>query len=149
MEEAKNNFDKKVKMHLACSKRNDFHKEMECIYFKDGFAYASDGIILARNRISEISGLEEHEITALDGKFLHADFYKDMLKYDNIMISEDGIECSKGNYKVFFYFSQFDKYPNAEGMFDVEDCKRVVELCKPIVKEYEALHHNFHVPNHV
>lgn len=116
MEEAKNNFDKKVKMHLACSKRNDLHKEMECIYFKDGFAYASDGIILARNRISEISGLEEHEITALDGKFLHADFYKDMLKYDNIMISEDGIECSKGNDKVFFYFSQFDKYPNAEGL---------------------------------
>ena len=26
MEEAKNNFDKKVKMHLACSKRNDLHK---------------------------------------------------------------------------------------------------------------------------
>ena len=35
------------------------------------------------------------------------------------------------------------------GMFGVEDCKRVVDLCKPIVKEYEALHHNFHVPNNV
>lgn len=115
MEENKNNFNKKVQMHLACSK-NELRKVMQCIFFKDGFAYASDGIILVKNRISEISGLEGHEIAALDGKLLHADFYKDMLKYDNIMVAEDGIECSKGNDKVFFYFSQFDEYPNAEGV---------------------------------
>lgn len=114
MSEQKNNFNKKVQMHLACSKKNDLHKVMECVYFKNGFAYASDGHILAKNRISEISGLEECEIEALDGKLLHADFYKDMLKYDNIMIAEDGIECSKDGDKVFFYFSTFDKYPNAE-----------------------------------
>ena len=114
MSEQKNNFNKKVQMHLACSKKNELHREMECVYFNNGFAYACDGHILAKNRISEISGLEEHEISALDGKFLHADFYKDMLKYDNIMIAEDGIECSKGNDKVFFYFSEFEKYPDAE-----------------------------------
>ena len=91
MSEQKNNFDKKVQMHLACSK-NELRKEMQCVYFKDGFAYASDGIILVKNRISEISGLEKHEVEALNGKFLHADLYKDMLKYDNIMIAEDGIE---------------------------------------------------------
>lgn len=109
-----NNFNKKVQMHLACSGYSPIRPEMCCIYFRNGFAYASDGHILAKNRISEISGLEDHEITALDGKFLHADFYKDMLKYDNIMIAEDGIECSKDNDKVFFYFSTFDKYPDAE-----------------------------------
>ena len=72
MSEQKNNFDKKVQMHLACSK-NELRKEMQCVYFKDGFAYASDGIILVKNRISEISGLEKHEVEALNGKFLHAD----------------------------------------------------------------------------
>ncbi|MCZ2855456.1 MAG: hypothetical protein O2U62_00005, partial [Candidatus Bathyarchaeota archaeon] len=56
----------------------------------------------------------ESEIEALNGKFLHADFYKDMLKYDSIMIAEDGIECAKGNDKAFFYFSKFEKYPDAE-----------------------------------
>lgn len=114
MSEIKNNFNKKVQMHLACAKGNELRKEMECVYFNNGFAYACDGYILARNRISEISGLEEHEIEALNGKMLHADFYKDMLKYDNIMISEDGIECSKGDDKAFFYFSTFEKYPDAE-----------------------------------
>lgn len=100
-------------MHLACSE-DDFHPKMQCIFFNNGFAYASDTQILVRNRISEISGLNESEIEALNGKFLHADFYKDMLKYDSIMIAEDGIECSKGNDKAFFYFSTFEKYPNAE-----------------------------------
>lgn len=47
MSEQKNNFDKKVQMHLACSK-NELRKEMQCVYFKDGFAYASDGIILVK-----------------------------------------------------------------------------------------------------
>ena len=132
MKDNKNNFDKKVQMHLACAKKNDIHKEMECIYFKDGFAYASDGYILAKNRISEISGLEEHEIAALDGKFLHADFYKDMLKYDNIMIAEDGIECSKDNDKVFFYFSTFDKYPDAEKV--LQDALNIMTTPLPQVR---------------
>lgn len=113
MSEIKNNFNKKVQMHLACAKE-ETRPVMQCIFFNDGFAYATDSYILVRNRISEISGLEAHEIEALNGKFLHADFYKDMLKYDNIMIAEDGIECSKGSDKVFFYFSKFDEYPNAE-----------------------------------
>lgn len=114
MSEQKNNFNKKVQMHLACSKKNELRREMECVYFKNGFAYASNGIILVKNRISEISGLEECEIAALDGKFLYADFYKDMLKYDNIMIAEDGVECDKCGDKAFFYFSNFEKYPDAE-----------------------------------
>ncbi len=114
MDENSNNFDKKVQMHLACAKDYPSRRELECIYFKDGFAYATDTHILVRNRISEISGLNPDEIDALDGKILHATFYKDMLKYDNIMIAEDGIECSKGDDKVFFYFSKFEKYPDAE-----------------------------------
>ena len=113
MEEGKNNFNKKVQMHLACSK-DELRPAMQCIYFNNGFAYAPDTHVLVSNRISEISGLNEAEIEALNDKFLHADFYKDMVKYDNIMIAEDGIECTKGNDKVFFYFSTFEKYPSAE-----------------------------------
>lgn len=113
-ETIKNNFDKKVQMHLACLKGDEFHKDLECVYFNNGFAYATNQQILVKNRISEICGLEPHEIEALNGKFLHADFYKEMLKYDSIMIAEDGIECTKGDNKAFFYFSKFEKFPNAE-----------------------------------
>lgn len=122
-DENKNNFDKKVQMHLACAKDNPSRREMECIFFKDGFAYATDTHVIVRNRISEISKLNGAEIEALDGKFLHASFYKDMLKYDNIMIAEDGIECSKGSDKVFFYFSKFENYPDAEKVLQNALCK--------------------------
>lgn len=126
--ETKNNFDKKVQMHLACSKDNVSRRETECIFFNNGYTYATDTRILVRNRISEISGLNESEIEALNGKFLHADFYKDMLKYDSIMIAEDGIECSKGNDKAFFYFSTFEKYPDAEKVLQDALNKQTVPL---------------------
>lgn len=125
--ETKNNFDKKVQMHLACAK-DDLRPEMQCIFFNNGYAYATDTHILVRNRIAEISGLNESEIDALNGKFLHADFYKDMLKYDSIMIAEDGIECAKGNDKAFFYFSTFEKYPDAEKVLQYALNKQTVPL---------------------
>lgn len=125
--ETKNNFNKKVQMHLACSK-DESHPVMQCIFFNNGFAYATDTHTLVRNRISEISGLNEAEIEALNGKFLHADFYKDMLKYDSIMIAEDGIECAKGNDKAFFYFSTFEKYPDAEKVLQNALNKQTVPL---------------------
>lgn len=127
-DENKNNFNKKVQMHLACSKNDGFRPETECIFFNNGFAYATDTHILVRNRISEISGLNESEIEALNGKLLHADFYKDMLKYDSIMIAEDGIECAKGNDKAFFYFSTFEKYPDAEKVLQDALNKQTVPL---------------------
>jgi len=115
MKKERFNFNKDVKMHLACAS-DELRPVMECIYFKDGFAYASDGHILVKNRISECSTLDEETIKGLDGKLLHKDFYKDILKYDNILIAEDGIECTKGNDRAFFYFGDQDamKYPDAE-----------------------------------
>lgn len=130
MDEFKNNFSKKVQMHLACS-TDELRPAMNCIYFKDGFAYATDGHILVKNRITEFSGLEEAEITALDGKMLYRDFYRDMLKYDSLLIAEDGIECHKGTDKAFFYFSVFSsdvKYPNAEKVLQEALNKQTVPL---------------------
>lgn len=113
---ARKNFDKKVHMHIACVKNNDPRKIMSCVYFKDGFAYATDGIVLVKNRLSEMSTFNEAEIAALDGKFLPAEHYKDILKYDECLISDEGIECHKDDDKAFFYFADFgdSKYPNAD-----------------------------------
>ena len=48
MSKKRNNFNKKVQMHLACSGYSPTRPEMCCIYFRNGFAYASDGYILAK-----------------------------------------------------------------------------------------------------
>lgn len=105
METERKNFNKNAQMHLACVK-DDLRPAFACVHFKNGFAYASDGIILVRNPISETSTFDEQEAAALDGKSLHMDFYKDMLKYDEVLISEDGVECHKGGDKAFFYFTE-------------------------------------------
>lgn len=119
MKKDKKNFNHKVKMHLAC-RDDETTPALSCIYFKNGFAYASDGHILVRNRISEMSNFDEQEIQALDGKFLSGKSYKEILKYDDVLISEDGLECSKGDDKAFFYFRnmQDTKYPNADTVIE-------------------------------
>lgn len=114
------NFNKDLKMHLACS-TDELRLVMNYIYFKDGFAFASDGLILVKNKLEECSSIPLDQIEELDNKFLHKDHFKEILKYDIINISKDGIEAQKtnGGDKLFFYFSRFDdlKYPNAEKVF--------------------------------
>lgn len=129
---ARKNFDKKVHMHIACVKNNDPRKTMSCVYFKDGFAYATDGIVLVKNRLSEMSTFDEAEIAALDGKFLPAEHYKDILKYDECLISEEGIEAIKEDDRVFFYFKDFGekKFPKADEVLQNSLNKMTVPLPK-------------------
>lgn len=116
MKTERHNFFKDAQMHLCCG-TEELRPQFNYVYFKNGFAYATNGHILVRNRLNEMSNLDESEIAALDGKLMLAASYKDILKYDKIMIAEDGIECTKGNDKCFFYFApQHIKYPDAEAI---------------------------------
>lgn len=119
MSDIRVNFNKDVKMNLACS-NDELRPAMNQIYFKDGFAYASDGCILVKNKVEEFSSIDTEQINILDNKYLHKDHYRDILKYDIIEISEEGIEAKKvnGGEKAFFYFSNADdyKFPNAENL---------------------------------
>ena len=123
------NFDKSCQMHLACSYDEDFSASQCCVYFKDGFAYATDNHILVKNRISECSNLDQETIEALDGKLLHRNFYKEILKYDTISVSEEGIECKKGSNASFFYFAKDClKYPDAEKVIQETLNKQTIQI---------------------
>lgn len=113
-------FNKEIKMHLACGNDN-LHKELEYIYFKYGYAYASNGHVLIKNKISEIASLRDEEIELLNGKSIHSSSYKEMLKYDAITITENGIECEKGSTKITIPF---------------EDtmCEKQIELMERVLK---------------
>lgn len=111
MKKETKNFNKNAKMHLACAK-DELRPTFALIHFIKGFAYASESHILVKNPISEISNFNEQEISALDGKSIHMNLYKEMLKYDDVLISEDGFECTKGDEKAFFYFNEIDKVPS-------------------------------------
>lgn len=109
------NFNKSLQMHLACA-NDEFRVVMEHVYFQDGFAYASDAYVLVKNDLSICSSIPLEQIEILNGKLLHKDAYKEILKYDVIDISEEGIQCKKGNNTAFFYFNTDSslKYPKAE-----------------------------------
>lgn len=127
------NFYKKVQMHLACA-TDGMRPQMKCVYFKSGFAYATDGTILVKNRMDEMSTFEQADIDALDGKFIPSQFYKDILKYDDCLISDEGIECHKGDDKAFFYFMNFEdnvKYPNADKV--LEDALNKTTVPLPVI----------------
>lgn len=123
------NFYKSCQMNLACSYDNEFRPSLCWVYFKNGFAYASNGYILVKNRISECSNLNQEDIDALDGKLLHRDSYKDILKYDTISISENGIECKKCGNTAFLYFGNDDlKYPDVEKVIQENLNKKTVQI---------------------
>lgn len=124
------NFSKEAQMHLACAKDDKMRPIMECIYFKGGYAYATDGMILVKNSLREMSSFYEADIAALEGKYLPGDFYKDIIKYDDCLISKEGIECHKGEDKAFFYFKDFGdaKYPNADRVLEDALNKTTVPL---------------------
>ena len=107
------NFNKQVQMHLACA-TDPFRPATQHIWFRGGFAYATDTHILVRNRIEEISNLTGPEIDLLDGKAIHADVYREILKYNTITVTDDGIECTHANFKAFYYFAGGMNMPSFE-----------------------------------
>jgi len=107
------NFNKSVKMHEACEKGKT-RPVLGFIFFKDGYAYASDASVLVKNNLQECSSLAKGQIEELNGKLLSAKSYAEILKYDTITVSDEGIEAVKGNDKAFFYFNNELVYPDVE-----------------------------------
>lgn len=117
MAKTRTNFDKGLRMDFACAK-DMLRPAITCIHFKDGYAYATDGYVLVKNFLLECTTIPEDQIEKLNGKNLYRESYKEILKYDTIKVSEDGIEATRNGEKSFFYFSDMDgcTYPDAEGV---------------------------------
>jgi hypothetical protein len=110
------NFSKQIKMHRVCSS-DTVRQVLQCVYFSNGYAYATNNKILVKNKIQEISSLSNEQIELLNNKLLHKDSYREILKYDTITISDKGITCFKEEEHVFFKFSTLNKpYPNVEDL---------------------------------
>ena len=70
-----------------------------------------------------------------------ANFYFDQIAKTNLInkIWSEYLPGISNRNKAYLWLSNQLGIPREVchiGMFDVEDCKRVVELCKPIIKEY-------------
>jgi len=108
------NFNKDAKLHKVCGS-DDTRPALQYIYFKDGFAYATNAHICVKLSLFEICNIDEIEF--LNNKLLKGESYKEILKYDLVVAKFNGLECYDEDNKVsFFYFSENDdlKFPDVE-----------------------------------
>lgn len=90
-----------TKLHECCG-TDPIRPAFQCVYFKNGFAYATDGYVCIKQTLTlqGVFGVEN-----LEGKAIHRDSYKDIMGFEEVECNEDGIECCNANgQKVFFEY---------------------------------------------
>jgi hypothetical protein len=115
MKKAKTIFEN-VHMELACG-TDDLRPSFGVVSFSDGYAYATDGHIAVKNKLDEISSLTPEEIEKLNGKQISANNWKKLIKADNILIVDDGIQILRGDMQILLRFSDF-KLPDISGVVE-------------------------------
>lgn len=112
------NFIKTVKLHKICEE-NYMHPVFAYIHFENGYAYATNGRVLVKAKLSDICYLDDEEMLAkLNGKSLHLKQFQSLLNLDEITeITDEAITAAAEGYKVSFKFKDI-KYPNAEKVFE-------------------------------
>ena len=105
------NFNKNAKLHNICA-IDELRDSMEYVYFDEGNAVCSEGHIMAVFKIAEISTIGEDQIKLLEGKFIHRTAFKEMLKYDEILIESEFIIAKGKGFDVRLPLKSDIKYPN-------------------------------------
>lgn len=88
----------------ACAK-DELRPAMECVYFKNGHAYASNGHVLIKQSLTEYCTVVNKEL--LEDKCLHRDSFKNIRDFDVADAQDDGINCydHDNGKKAFFPYS--------------------------------------------
>lgn len=112
----KRNF--KSKPHLLCPS-DELRPAISYIYFDKEYLYCTDALALLKQKI-ELHKFEPHEIAFLDGKLLHKNVFKELLRYNFVEITEEGFLAKVSNEnKVLFKFSEFNDLSLLQRMKDV------------------------------
>lgn len=103
MSKARYNFLKQYRIHCACS-QDDSRPDLEFVYFNNGYAYASDGHILARVPLEMMLFAlnNDEELPLLNGKAIHRRVFQKILQYDVITICDGFIKAEEEGHKITF-----------------------------------------------
>lgn len=103
-----------TKLETICS-TDDLRPAMQCVYFKNGFVYATDGLVAVKQHL-HIHGIDEEVAKHLDGQMLHKDHLKLMKKCDYFEIVKGGIKSKKGIIEMIHLFVTEERYPDVEAV---------------------------------
>lgn len=103
MKQEVKNFSKKYPLWKACGFHDNFRTAIHYISFANGYAYATDSHILVRARLTDISNFEEQELSLLDGKFIHGNFFKEIINCrGNVTITADAIVVERNECEISY-----------------------------------------------
>lgn len=119
MKKPRHNFHKGIELHKICS-IDEFRPVMNYIYFEYGYAIASNGHLLIKAKVSEISNFDEWEIELFNGHFFSGKNFQLLMKYPVASIEKDGFLVQGDGYsvKINFYSGDEMKYPNYQKVID-------------------------------
>lgn len=122
-------------MNLLCPKDKP-GSILNCIYFNENNAIASDGYAMLVVPVSEISTLSNEDIDKLNGKLINKDVYKDLLKFDKIRIDTDCIAgiSEKANSETRYTFKDL-RYVNYKAVIN-----SIIECDKTETISFKAEH---------
>ena len=89
MKKVRHNFKKGIELHKVCAV-DEWRPVLNYIYFDGPYAIASDGHILIKTKVNEISNFDEQEIEMLNGHLLHAKSFQLLMRYPVVSIEKDG-----------------------------------------------------------
>lgn len=114
---SKRNF--KSKLHLACA-NDPLRPALNHISFQDGKAVCTDSHILVAQDL-HLHGFTLDERPHMEGKFLHRDTFKELLRAETIEATAEGFRCSlKGSEYVIKYTDVDFKFPNWQAVIPRE-----------------------------
>ena len=85
------NFNPDFKLHKVCTD-DDLRPALSYVYFKNGYAYATNAHIAVRAKIEDISNIDPRDIEALNGKTLHYKQFELLLKHDSMEVEGNDIK---------------------------------------------------------
>lgn len=104
-----------TKLYECCA-NDELRPMMQCVHFMNGFAYASDGIVMIKQTLELHSVVNKEQ---LEGKAIHKDSYKVIMTFEIAEATETGVYCksTSGQTAFFDYFEKLgEKTPNFESM---------------------------------
>ena len=109
----RNNFATKI--NALCG-NDKLRPIFNCVHFKNGFAYATNGQAIIRQSL-ELSNVLLPE--NLEGKAIHKNIFKDIFKYDLVQADEEGVNCTtlEETSAFFSYHEIKENVPDFDSMF--------------------------------
>jgi hypothetical protein len=95
--------------------KDELRPAMECVYFKNGYLYCTDGYLVVRQNLDIHNAFDNKEQRKFyDGKMLHSSVFPIITKAETIEWDEDKLIAEFGNKTIEISYKSEPQYPDAE-----------------------------------